>query len=379
MVTGSRAEYGILYWLLRTLQDEDNVELQIIVTGMHLSPEFGLTYKIIEEDGFFINEKVRMLLSDDTETGMAHSIGLGVIGMSGAFDRCKPDILVVLGDRFEILAAAQAAMCMRIPIAHIHGGEATEGAIDEAVRHAVTKMSHLHFVAAEEYQKRVIQMGEDPKNVFNFGAPGLDHLSHVRWMSLKQLEKRLDMKLAKPIFLVSYHPVTLETNSVFAMKQLLLALDEFPDASIVITYPNADTQGREIINVIESYIKRNRGRVKAFSSLGQQCYLSLMKECDVVIGNSSSGLTEAPALKKVTVNIGTRQRGRLKASSILDCEESFNAIKESIRIALSAKMQERGCTTNSLYGNSGNVSSSIGKILKNVDLSHILKKEFRSI
>ncbi len=367
IVTGARAEYGLLYWLMKEVSADPGLQLQIIATGMHLSPEFGLTYQQIEADGFSIDAKVEMLLSSDSPVGIAKSIGVGVIGFADALDRLKPDILVVLGDRFEILAAAQAAMVARIPIAHIHGGEATEGSFDEGIRHAITKMAHWHFVAADAYRKRVIQLGESPDRVFNFGAPGSDHFQHSDWMERDALEQSLGILLNPPVFLVTYHPATLgQTEPVTAMNELLAGLDEFPDATIVFTYPNADTGGRALIERVDEWIAVNKHRAKAFVSLGQQRYLSLMREADAVIGNSSSGLCEAPALKKATVNIGDRQKGRLKAASIIDAAENKNAIVAAINKALSAGFRADLPATKPSYG-SGDVSRRIKDTLKAVE------------
>ena len=368
IVTGTRAEYGLLYWLMKEIGADPDLQLQIIATGMHLSPEFGLTYQQIEADGFTIDAKVEMLLSSDSPVGIAKSMGLGVIGFADALDRLKPDILVVLGDRFEILAAAQTAMVARIPIAHISGGEVTEGAFDESIRHAITKMAQWHFVAAESYRKRVIQLGETSDRVFNFGAPGLDHLQRLEWMDRPSLEESLAIKLDPPVFLVTYHPATLsQQKPIAAMNELLAALDEFPQATIIFTYPNADTGGRALIGRLDQWIAANKHRAKAFVSLGQQRYLSLMREIDIIIGKSSSGLTEAPALKKATVNIGDRQKGRLKASSVLDAEENKNAIVVAINKALSADFRADLSATESLYG-SGDVSRRVKNTLKTVTL-----------
>lgn len=368
IVTGTRAEYGLLYWLMKEIGADPDLQLQLIATGMHLSPEFGLTYQQIEADGFTIDAKVEMLLSSDSPVGITKSMGLGVIGFADALDRLKPDILVVLGDRFEILAAAQAAMVARIPIAHIHGGETTEGAFDESIRHAITKMAQWHFVAAESYRKRVIQLGETSDRVFNFGAPGLDHLRHLEWMDRPSLEEALAIKLDPSVFLVTYHPATLsQRKPIAAMNELLAALDEFPQTTIIFTYPNADTGGCALIKQLDQWITANKHHAKAFVSLGQQRYLSLMREADVIIGNSSSGLTEAPALKKATVNIGDRQKGRLKASSVLDAEENKNAIVIAINKALSADFRADLPATKSLYG-SGDVSRRVKNTLKTVTL-----------
>lgn len=368
IVTGTRAEYGLLYWLIKEIADDNELHLQIIATGMHLSPEFGLTYRQIETDSFTIDAKVEMLLSSDSPVGIAKSIGLGVIGFADALERLKPDILVLLGDRFEILAAAQAAMVARIPIAHIHGGETTEGAFDEQIRHAITKFAQWHFVAAEPYRQRVIQLGESPDRVFNFGSPGLDHLQYMNWLNRPALEQSLDMELRSPLFLVTYHPVTLDKQSPsIPMRELLMALDSFPNATVILTYPNADTGGRILIEEIERWVSQNQHRAKAFVSLGQQRYLSLMGEADVIIGNSSSGLTEAPALKKATVNIGDRQKGRLKAKSVIDTPENRQDIIKGIYQALSKEFQSMLPSVESLYGR-GNVSQQIKEKLKFVPL-----------
>ncbi|MDG2989569.1 UDP-N-acetylglucosamine 2-epimerase [Candidatus Synechococcus calcipolaris G9] len=377
VVTGSRAEYGLLFWLLKEINADPALKLQLIVTGMHLSPEFGLTYQQIEADGFRIDAKVEMLLSSDTPVGITKSIGLGVIGFADALETLKPDILVLLGDRFEILAAAQAAMVARIPIAHLHGGELTEGAFDDSIRHAITKLAHWHFVAAEPYRHRVIQMGEPPDLVFNVGTPGLDHLEHLVWLSRHELETLLDMKLKSPLFLVTYHPVTLADQSPeTSLNELLFALDAFPKATVVFTYPNADTAGRGLIQQIDQWVIQNQPRSQAFVSLGQQRYLSLMNQADVILGNSSSGITEAPALKKATVNIGDRQKGRLKATSVITVAEKCPDIITGIHHALSESFQRQLPLVESWYG-SGHVSQQIKTILQSVNLS--TRKSFYDI
>lgn len=379
VVTGTRAEYGLLYWLMKEIQTDEDLELQVVVTGMHLAPEFGWTYRVIEEDGFTIDAKVEMLLASDTPVAVTKSLGLGTIGFADAFDKLHPDIVVVLGDRYEILAAAQAALVARIPLAHIHGGETTEGVIDEAIRHSVTKMAHLHFVAAEQYRQRVIQLGEHPSRVFNVGAPGLEHIRRMTLLSREQLEAELGIGLRKPVFLVTFHPVTLSSASpAIAMKELLAALDMFPEASIIFTKTNSDPNGRVINELVDEYVRHHPDRTAAFESLGQQRYLSVMKEADVIIGNSSSGLIEAPALDKPTVNIGPRQQGRLRASSVVDCAESKDAIVESIRKVLSEDFQSMLSHVVSPYGD-GEVALRIKEVLKTFDLSGILIKQFHDV
>jgi len=376
VVTGSRAEYGLLYWLMKEIQDDSALELQIIVTGMHLSPEFGLTWKQVERDGFIIHRKVEMLLSSDTPVGISKSIGLGVIGFADALECLQPDLLVVLGDRFEIFAACQAAMTHRIPIAHIHGGEITEGAVDDAIRHAITKMSHLHFTATESYRRRVIQLGEQPQRVFNAGAPGLDNIFRLQLLDKPQLEQAIGFKLGKRNLLVTFHPVTLE-NATAAMQfgNLLKALDCFDDSHIIFTLPNADADGRVIIGMIEQYRQRFPERIASFVSLGSLRYLSALKYMDAVVGNSSSGLIEAPAFKIGTINVGDRQKGRLCADSVIHCVPEVDAIVQAFNRLFSEKFQESLKTVENPYGNSG-ASAKIKELLKSQSLDGVLKKSF---
>lgn len=378
VVTGTRAEYGLLFWLMKEVQADTNLELQLIVTGMHLSPEFGLTYKEIEKD-FSISKKIEMLLSSDTPVGIAKSMGLAQISFAEAYAELSPDIVVVLGDRFEIFSAAAAAMISRIPIAHIHGGETTEGAVDEAIRHSLTKMSHLHFVATEAYRRRVIQLGECAENVFNYGAPGLDSIHNLQLLSRVQFEEAIGFKLGKKNLLVTFHPVTLEQNT--AQEQfceLLLALDELDDTRIIFTKANADADGRVINSMIDEYVSARQDKAIAFVSLGQLRYLSALQYVDAVVGNSSSGFIEAPSFKIATVNIGDRQKGRIKASSIIDCLPRKADITSSIRQVYAPETQSALCNVTNPYGGGG-ASKNIVNILRFMPLPNLLKKRFNDL
>jgi len=357
------------------IRESNLLELQLAVTGTHLSPEFGLTYLEIEADGFTIDAKVEMLLSSDTVTGVSKSMGVAVAGLAEAFERLQPDLVLLLGDRYEMWAAGAAATIARIPIAHIHGGESTEGAIDEAIRHGLTKMAHLHFVAAPEFAQRVIQLGESPDRVFTVGAVGLDNIARLPLLSLDELQTSIGNELGERNLLVTFHPVTLESGTAISqMKSLLIALDAFPDINTFITMPNADTEGRGIVALINEYVAATP-RVSCFTSLGSLRYLSLMQYVDAVVGNSSSGLIEAPAMHKPTVNIGLRQRGRLRATSVIDCDPETSSIIEAIRSIYSDEFQSRlTCLTNP-YGVQGG-SAKVVEILESVPLEDILIKRF---
>jgi UDP-N-acetylglucosamine 2-epimerase (non-hydrolysing)/GDP/UDP-N,N'-diacetylbacillosamine 2-epimerase (hydrolysing) len=380
VVTGTRAEYGLLYWLMKEIEGDPALELQLIATGAHLSPEFGSTYRVIESDGFRIDAKVEMLLSSDSAVGSTKSLGLAVIGFADALDRLRPDVLVLLGDRIEVLAAAQAAMVAQIPIAHIHGGELTEGVIDEAIRHAVTKMSHLHFTAAEEYRERVLQLGEAPARVFNTGAVGVDNLSRLTLLTRAELEESLGFPLGpSPVLLCTYHPETLSGESpATAVAEVFRALDRIPGARVVMTKANADAGGREINQAIDEYAAARTDRVAAFTSLGQLRYLSLLRVADVVVGNSSSGIIEAPAAGTATVNIGERQRGRLAAPSIISCGGSEEEIVAAIARALSPEFQAVVAEGVTHFG-SGGASAAIKRVLKETPLDEILQKTFHDL
>lgn len=365
--TGTRAEYGLLYWLIRDIQSDPDLTLQLLVSGMHLSPEFGLTYKKIEEDGFEIDEKVEILLSSDSAVGTAKSMGLGVIGFTDALDRLKPDVLVILGDRFEALAAAQTAMIMRIPIMHLHGGEITEGAYDDAIRHAITKLSYLHCTSTDEYRQRVIQLGEEPDRIRNVGAIGLDHLKRSTFLSVEELGESLEFTLTQPFFVVTYHPVTLgEEPPEESFQALLDALEQFPDYQVILTYPNADDGGRRIIPMLEAYASNSSKRVLAIKSLGQQRYLSAVKHSSVVIGNSSSGIIEVPAFDVPTVDIGMRQKGRIAAKSVLHAEPQKNSIIETIGRALSGSYKTEDEKVVNPYGQ-GDASRLILDMIKSTE------------
>ena len=377
VVTGTRAEYGLLYWLMREIQADAALQLQLIVTGMHLSTEFGLTYQVIESDGFNIDAKIEMLLASDTPVGITKSMGLGLIGFADALANLKPDIVVVLGDRYEILVAAQAALVANIPLAHIHGGEKTEGAIDESIRHSITKMANVHFVANQEYRQRVLQLGEQADKVFAYGAPGLDNVFKLKLLSLAELEQQLDFELTEKFFIITYHPETIHNNSE-SMQILLKALEMFPEYKLLITKANADSGGRKINAVLDNYASQHPQRVYLTTSLGQLKYLSALSAANVVIGNSSSGIIEAPLLKVPTVNIGARQQGRLKALSIIDCKATQENIVSAINTAISPAHQKLTKQVQSLYG-AGNASYQIKEKLKMLSLNNILVKSFQDI
>lgn len=378
VVTGTRADYGLLYWPMRELEQDPDIELQLIVTGMHLSPEFGMTVHEIERDGFPIADRIEMLLSSDSPAGIAKAIGLGVIGFADCLARLRPHVMLLLGDRFEILAAAQAAMIARIPIAHIHGGESTAGLIDDPIRHSVTKMAQYHFVAAEPFRKRVIQMGERPERVFVTGAPGLDHMRRTPLMERAELERSLGFELSRPTLLVTYHPVTLDGRSpATPMTELLAALDTVPDATIILTRSNADTDGRVINEMIDAYAARN-ARAHAFTSLGHRRYLSTLHAVDAVVGNSSSGIIEAPAVPVPSINIGDRQSGRLRAGSVVDCAEDRSDIAAALRRVLSDEHRRGIAAVRSPYGD-GSAAERIRDLLRTLPLEGVLMKGFHDL
>ena len=375
VVTGTRAEYGLLRWVMQGIKDDPDLSLQVIATGMHLSPEFGLTYREIEQDGFQIDRKVEMLTSSDTPVGIAKSMGLGLIGFADALNELRPDLIVVLGDRFEIFAAVTAALVACIPVAHLHGGETTEGAFDEALRHSITKMSHLHFVAAEEYRQRVILLGEQPGRVFLVGGLGIDNIKRLKLLDRAELEASLDFKLGQKNLLITFHPVTLETaTAADQMAELLVALAELRDTQLIFTMPNADTDGRSLIKIVEQFVAQHPN-ARAYTSLGQLRYLSCIAHVDGVVGNSSSGLAEVPSFRKGTINIGNRQQGRLQAASVINCEPTRQSIAAALERLYDAEFQSSLNQVRNPYGEGG-ASEKVVETIKHYSIDGIAKKAF---
>ncbi len=362
VVTGTRAEYGLLYPILKKIKASDELELQLVVTTMHLSLEFGLTYEQIEKDGFKIDDKIENLLSSDTKSAMVKSMGLATILLSDSFNRINPDIILILGDRYETLASATAAMLMNIPIAHVHGGEITEGAVDEQIRHAITKMSYLHFTSTEEYRKRVIQMGESSDRVFNTGAPGIDNIVSINLLSKEKLEKELDWKFGVKSALFTYHPETLSKNDILIDIDDILLTIEKTKLSVLFTYANADDNGRIINRQIEKFCQKDKNKYKVVKNLGQLKYLSVMKYIDILIGNTSSGILEAASFKKPVVNIGDRQNGRLQSGNVIDCD--IDSLDESIKKAFDLNLDH----VKNIYG-TGFASEKIIEVLESVEFS----------
>ncbi len=373
VVTGSRADYGLLHPLLDALRSADDFELLVIATGMHLAPEFGSTYQVIEQDGFRLDARVDMLLSSDTPAGIAKSVGLGVIGFADALAVLHPDIVLVLGDRFEILAAVQAALFARIPVAHIAGGDLTEGAVDDAVRHSITKMAHLHFVTNSDAARRVRQLGEDPRHVFNVGSPGIDNLLRTERLDRAQLEIALGLRFQPRNLLVTFHPSTLErVPAATQLQELFAALDHHAaDTGLIFTKPNADMGGRELGRQIDEFVATH-AHAAAFASLGNQRYYSLITAVDAVVGNSSSGLYEVPSFGKPTVNIGDRQKGRLRAASVIDCAPERTAIHAAIDTAYALD-----CTNvANPYGNGQSVTRILAVLRQPFDAATLVQKAF---
>lgn len=378
VVTSTRAEYGLLYWLLKEIEADSELKLQFIVTGMHLSPEFGLTYKEIEKE-FKIDKKIEILSSSHTSLDICAEMARVYEKFAPALAELKPDILVLLGDRYEIFGVAGAASIMQIPMAHIHGGETTQGAFDEAFRHSITKMSHIHFAATNEYANRIIQLGEEPSRVFNVGGPGIENIKKLNLLSKEEFEKSIKFKLAKKNILITFHPATLENSSAREQfNELLNALDEIEETNFIFTKANSDTDGDVINKMIDEYVSENSQKAVAFASLGQLRYLSAIKFVDIVLGNSSSGLLEVPSFKKTTINIGDRQKGRARASSVIDVRPVKEEILAAIKRAYSKEFEQTLKDTINPY-DGGNPSKKMVKILKEIKLDGILKKKFYDI
>jgi len=377
IVTGSRADYGLLYYLLKEIQNDKDLELQLIVTGMHLSKEFGLTYKIIEKE-FKIAKKIPMNLSTDTAKSISIEMAKAQISFAKTYAKIKPDLLVILGDRYEILSAAIPCVIANIPIAHIHGGETTQGAVDEVIRHSLTKMSHLHFCASKTYKNRIIQLGEDKRKVYNVGALGLDGIKQLKLLSKKEFENSIDFKLSKRSLLVTYHPQTLSLSTPKEQfRELLNALSRLKDTSLIFTKTNSDAGGKIINKMIDKYVKNNPNSV-AFTSLGQLRYLSALLHIDAIVGNSSSGLLEVPSFKKATIDIGERQKGRIKAESVLSSRCEADKIYQNIQKIYTKSFSKILLNVKSPFGTAG-ASKKIKKIIKKVDLTKILDKKFHDI
>ena len=377
IVTGTRAEYGLFCPLLNLLKNSVDYDLQLLVTGMHLSPEFGLTYKEIEKDGFVISEKIEALLSSDSSVGTIKSTGLSMIGFADAFQRLKPDWVIVLGDRFETFAATTAAYLGKIPVAHISGGETTEGATDEGLRHAITKMSYLHFASTDVYRKRIIQLGETPSRVFNVGAIGLDNISQMALLTQQELSNQINFDLTDtPYALITFHPVTLENNtSQHQFIQLLSVLDKQDNLKLVFTLPNSDADGRIITELIKQFVDKHPQNARCYTSLGQLRYLSAVKYADFVIGNSSSGIVEVPSFQIPTINIGDRQKGRLQSKTVIDALPTCSAIQTAIQKARSKTFKKACLGFDNIYG-SGDTAKKIIELLRQYAVVSSLKKTF---
>lgn len=376
VVTGARSDYGIMRWLIQDMRADPGLRCDVVATGAHFAPEFGMTYKAIEADGLPIARRVEIQLASDSAAGMVKSTGLALVSFADVFADLDPDVVVVLGDRYEIAAVAMAAFLSGVPLAHISGGEKTEGAVDDALRHIVTKCARYHFVAAQEYRRRVIQLGEPPENVFDVGDPGVDNIHRLPLLDGQETAARIGRDPARPYFLVTYHPATSEAVSQTAgMQALLDALDRFPDQDVVLTLPNADAGAREIAAMARDYAAARPDRVAISASLGQLLYLSAMRHCTAVVGNSSSGVVEAPAMKRPTVDIGSRQTGRLMADSILRCPPDEASIHAALTRAVSPEFQAHVLRTRSVYGDA-DASRRIHALLKTLDLTRGAAKSF---
>lgn len=380
VITGTRAEYGIMSNLMRLIRDDDKTTLQIIATNMHLSPEFGLTYQEIEKDGFRIDKKVEMLLSSDTPVGTLKSMGLATIGIADALNELHPDLVIILGDRYEMLAAAECAMIMKIPIAHLYGGEITEGAYDDSIRRCITKLSNLHFTSTDEYRKRVIQLGEQPERVFYVGVLGIDNILHDDPLPLSELEDSLGFKLGDKFFLITFHPVTMECNTAKQQcRNLLKVLEAYMDEyKLLFTLPNSDTDGRIIISLIQEFVSRHSDRAFSINSLGKKRCYSALRYCSAVIGNSSSGLVEAPHFHVPTLNIGERQKGRTHGESVFDCDSDINSIIVELNTVLSDEFCEIAYKAVNPYEKE-NTAQSVFDVISTYPLDKLQRKSFYNL
>ncbi len=378
VVTGTRAEYGLLKLVCRKIKESASLQLQIIVTGSHLSKLHGETYHEIDADGFSIDRFLDINLTFDTAEGVSNSTALSIQGMSKYFNELNPDVVLLLGDRYELLGAALGALFHSIVVAHIHGGETTEGAFDESIRHCLTKLSHLHFVATNEYRKRVIQLGEKPERVFNVGGLGVDAIHNLSLLGKAELESDLGFKIIERNLLVTYHPETLARgNSVDYLRELLTALDTLEETLLIFTLPNADPGHVELFELINEFVSRDIDNRKLFASLGQLRYLSCLKYVDGVVGNSSSGLLEVPSFKKGTVNIGDRQKGRVRASSVIDCSSDRISIVNGLKKLYSPQFREAIAGVINPYGQGG-AAESIVKVLETFEIE-TTRKEFHDL
>ncbi len=378
IVTGSRAEYGILRNLIKKINLSKHFILKLVVTGSHLSEGFGNTISEIKADKFFIDKKIEMQIDTNSKVGVIKSIGLGLISLSEYIDESKPDLIIILGDRYEMLSVAISALISGVPIAHIHGGEVTKGAYDDSIRHAITKMSYIHFVAAEEYKRRLIQLGESPSRVFNIGSLGIDSIHKIKFLKKEKLEKEINFSFGKKNILVTYHPTTLGMiSSKEEIKEIIKALNQFEDISFIFTFPNADNSSNEIIKVIKDFCENRRNCI-FIKSLGQLKYFSCISYVDCVLGNSSSGIIEVPSFNKATINIGSRQDGRLRAQSIIDCDVSSKSICEAIEKIYSVEFRKKIVNTSNPYGNSGALEK-LFEVLENFQKPKNIQKEFYDI
>lgn len=379
-ITGTRAEYGLLSRLMKMVQDDTDTQLQIIATNMHLSPKFGNTYQEIEHDGFTIDKKIPILEEekDDANTTVK-SMSKALAGFADAYNELKPDMVVVLGDRYEILAAATAALIERFPIAHLYGGEITEGAYDDAIRHSVTKMSHLHFTSCEEYRHRVIQLGEQPDHVFNVGSIGVENIKMLPLMSKDKIEKEIDFAIDDKTILVTYHPVTLGNRTAKEdIDDFIAALEEKKELRIIFTMPNSDTGGQAIVEAINAFVAKNPSRAKAFKSLGVLRYLSVMQQVNAVVGNSSSGLVEVPSFGIPTLNIGDRQKGRIAADSVYNCNTDKASILQGLDTIMSPTFKQKAAVTYNPYDKEG-TAQAIFDVIRTFSLEKLNQKHFYDI